>query len=291
MTRVPSSSVRIIITGASSGIGKAVARELADCGCRLLLVARRQELLEGLAGSLGSPGQVAVLAGDITHAHTRSAILAHVQDVWQGVDVLINNAGIGSEGPFEELSSDDFRRIFEVNFFAPVDLIRDLLPWLKRSNQEHRRPVARSGNGSRQLTVPMIVNVGSVLGHRAVPWKVAYSASKFALHGFSDALRGELQERGIHLLHLCPSTTESEFFENLLHDGNQLGTKRRGMAPAFVAQRLVHAMAHGRREVILPWTGKLVVWMDRIFPPLSDMLVAFHGRRQREKSLARNRNV
>jgi short-subunit dehydrogenase len=172
---------------------------------------------------------------------------------------LINNAGVGARGPFVEASADRLRRIMEVNFFAPVELIRDTLPLLS---------VGRA---------PMIVNVSSVLGHRAVPNKSEYCASKFALHGFSDSLRAELASFGVDVLLVSPSTTDSEFSEHVLE--NRVATKSfgRGMSPVAVARRTVRAIERGRHEVVLSFGGRLLVWVDRLCPPLADWLVAKFG--------------
>src|SRR5204862_1887651 len=111
-----------------------------------------------------------------------------------GLDALVNNAGIGALGRFDQADEARLRQVMEVNFFAPAEFVREALPHLKAGNR------------------PIVVNIGSVLGHRAVPEKSEYCASKFALHGFSDALRAELAPLGIDVLLVSPSTTTSEFF-------------------------------------------------------------------------------
>jgi short-subunit dehydrogenase len=122
---------------------------------------------------------------------------------------LVNNAGIGAIGPFAEASPERLRKIMEVNFFAPAELIRSALPLLEAGKR------------------PLIVNVSSVLGHRGIPKKSEYCASKFALHGFSDALRCELAPRGIDVLLVSPSTTATEFFDNVIEGGR----RRKGHPP------------------------------------------------------------
>ena len=120
--------------------------------------------------------------------------------------------------------------------------------------------------------------MGSVLGHRAVPRKSEYCASKFALHGFSDALRAELTPLGIHVLLVSPSTTHSEFFDrsrkSLEATVHQPAVRARAMPASMVARRTIQAMRTGRHEIILPATGKLLVWLDRLWPALADRLVA-----------------
>jgi short-subunit dehydrogenase len=146
--------------------------------------------------------------------------------------------------------------MMEVNFFAPAELIREALPLL------------RSGSHS------IIVNIGSVLGHRAVPEKSEYCASKFALHGFSDALRLELAAVGIDVLLVSPSTTRSEFFDVAAGEASKPQGRFGAVSPEYVARRTVAAMAAGRREIILSAGGKILVWLDRLCPPLADWFIA-----------------
>ena len=177
----------------------------------------------------------------------------------EGLDLLVNNAGVGAIGYFADASPQRLRQIMEVNFFAPVELTRAALPLLLAGRR------------------PMIVNVSSVLGHRAVPKKSEYCASKFALHGFSDALRAELLREKIDVLLVSPSTTASEFFDHVIGDKRKPRGRFGAMTPAKVARRIVWAMRAGRHEIILPFGGRLLVWLDRLCPPLADRLVAWFG--------------
>ena len=137
------------------------------------------------------------IAGDVTSRDDRAAAIKRCCDRFGGLDCLVNNAGIGALGPFAEADEERLRQVFEVNFFASAEFIREALPEL------------------RQGRSPIVVNVGSVLGHFAVPGKSEYCASKFALHGLSDALRIELGREEIDVLLVSPSTTSSEFFDRL----------------------------------------------------------------------------
>lgn len=266
MSRFVFPGARVLITGASSGIGAALARRLSRQGCRLLLTARREERLAALARELEEDGgDVTTVAGDISMSLLRSQLIARMEHDWGGLDLLVNNAGIGSIGEFSVSTDEEWRRLFEVNLFAAVFLTRDCLSGLRR------------GRGA------MVVNLGSVLGHRAAPFKVAYSATKFALHGFSDGLRAELVDEGIRVLHVCPSTTRSEFFDHLEVPRPNGRHSDRGMTPDYVAARIVAAVSRGRSELVLPWSGALVVWLDRLCPRLADRLVAGYGRRERRR--------
>ena len=254
-------SARALVTGASSGIGRDIALELARGGADVLLVARRRERLEGLAAEVRQLGRTAeCVAGDITDAALRDELLQHIVGRWNALDILVNNAGIGAIGPFSAADPERLRRVMEVNFFAPVELTRAALPLLRRGRH------------------PIIVNVASVLGHRAVPKKSEYCASKFALHGFSDALRAELVREHIDVLLVSPSTTDTEFFDSVIDKKGNLPWLRLGRAPSRrVARATVRAIERGRQEIILTPGGKLLVWLDRLSPPIINRLVARFG--------------
>ncbi len=243
---------RAIITGASSGIGRALAMELAARGARIIVTARREERLSALVEELSAPDRKAIaVAGDITDRRLRERLIQTAVDELGGLDILINNAGIGAVGPFADADEDRLRKIMEVNFFAPLELTRLALPVLAEGNS------------------PIVVNVSSVLGHFAVPGKSEYCASKFALHGFTDALREELAG-GIDVLLVSPSTTDSEFFDQVIAKpgAESVTVSSVKMTPEKVAQKTVSAIVRGRREVILSTGGKLLVWADRLFPSL-----------------------
>jgi short-subunit dehydrogenase len=124
-----------------------------------------------------------------------------------------------------------------------------------------------------QSRSPMVVNIGSVLGHRAVPGKSEYCASKFALHGLSDALRAEFAGRGIDVLLVSPSTTDTEFFDKV-GAGDPSAGKRRKASPEKVARQAARAIERGAHEIILSPGGKLLVWLDRLTPTVADWLVS-----------------
>lgn len=250
-----------IITGASSGIGWQLALQLANHGCNVCVCARRAERLGQLQLEIQSRGgSCEVVIGDVTEAATRTRLLQTATENFHGLDILINNAGIGAMGRFDEASPERLRKIFEVNFFAATELIREALPLLKSGGQ------------------PIIVNLSSVLGHRAVPLKSEYCASKFAMHGFSDALRAELARDGVDVLLVSPSTTDSEFFDASIEDNTAKDWKQRGaMAPEVVAAKTIRAIRKGRHEIILTHGGRLLVWGDRVMPGIANRLLAWFG--------------
>ena len=190
----------------------------------------------------------------------RRQLLETCQREFGGLDLLINNAGTTAMGPFAEAGPERLRQIFEVNFFALAEMTRESIPLLKAGGK------------------PMIVNISSVLGHRAAPLKTEYCASKFAVHGFSDAIRAELVEYGIDLLLVSPSTTDSDFFEHAIEDSTHKNWKKSGaMPPAVVAQKTLRAIQKGRHEIILTAGGRFIVWLDRLIPSLANRMVAKFG--------------
>jgi short-subunit dehydrogenase len=258
MGRRKISGLRAVVTGASGGIGREVALQLARRGARLVVTARRVDRLDSLCRQIqAAGGDAKAVPGDITDSGLRHRLLDAVRDQWGALDLLVNNAGVGAIGQFAEAEPSRLRSLMEVNFFAPLELIRASLPLL------------------RQGVRPMIANIGSVLGHRAVPRKSEYCASKFALHGFSDSLRAELSPQGIDVLLVSPSTTETEFSEHLLEKLSPSPWRpSHPMSAEAVARKTVSAIERGSHEVILTWGGKLLVWLDRLAPSLADRLVA-----------------
>ena len=253
---------RIVVTGASSGIGRAVAEALGRKGARLLLTARRAERLAGVCCAIESEGgSASSLPGDIASSEHRRRLASWIDAHWGGLDGLVNAAGVGATGPFAEATESRLRRLMEVDFFAPVELIRCCLPALRSG----RRPV--------------VVNIVSVLGHRAVPNKSEYCAAKFALHGMTESLRSELPELGIDVVMVSPSTTATEFFDALTEKGvDEPKWKGRPMSAGRVARATLRAMERGRHEVVLSPSGRALVWLDRLCPPLADWVVMRWGK-------------
>jgi short-subunit dehydrogenase len=245
-----------VVTGATSGIGRCLATRLVDSGSTVVATGRREDRLSQLASELGS--RLIPVAGDLTEPTVRQRVVTAAEIIRDGqVDLLVNNAGVGAIGPFADAAAQRLRTVMEVNFFAPVELTRLLLPSLRRGR------------------APVICNVGSVLGHRAVPNKSEYCASKFAMHGWSDSLRAELVDDDIQITLVSPSTTESEFFDALVDTESSQRSKSFGSWTADkVAETAIAAIRSRRSEVICSLAGKLLVYGDRLSPPLMNAVVA-----------------
>ncbi len=248
---------RVLLTGASSGIGWYLASELVKAGAFVVVTSRREDRLRQLRQSFGNPSKrLIAMPGDISDATHRCDLVSHTVAQLGGLDIVINNAGIGAIGAFEDASSERLREIFEVDFFAATELTRLALPHLHRGRE------------------PAVCMVNSVLGHRSVPGKSEYCAAKFALRGWAEALRLELRPAGIDVVSVSPSTTKSEFFDSLV--GTALGSRSAsiGAQPAeHVARKILGALRKRRRDLILSPGGKAFVWLARLAPSLTDRLL------------------
>jgi short-subunit dehydrogenase len=259
---------RAVVTGASSGLGRHLALELARYQTKLMLVARREPLLRQLADELQRMGACSdIVAGDVTVPDIRREIAGRAHLAWGGIDLLINNAGVSAHGRFETADPNRLRQIMEVNFIAPAELIRIFLPSLKESAAQGRHP--------------MVVNIASILGHRAIPFNSEYCASKFALRGFSEALRAEFAPAGIDVLLASPGTTDTPLFEHLIEKQGELPwPTRRGASVSKVAKAIVRAIRRGKSESVPSASGRLLIWLNRFAPRLVDKCLERYGGRR-----------
>ncbi len=249
------------MTGASGGIGRAIAIELARAGVDQVLVARRGDKLASVVDEVSRLGRRAeAVIGDITDPETRRRALDAAREKLGGLDILVNNAGVSAHGRFADADPARLRPIMETNFFAPVELTREALPLLRAGRE------------------PIIVNISSVLGQRGCPHKSEYCASKFALRGFSEALRAEFAPLGIDVLVVTAGPTDTEFFKHLLEEHGELPwAEGKPVSPERVARATIRAMQSGRHEIIPSWRGWLLVTANRFSPRLVDWAMARYG--------------
>jgi len=251
------SGKHVLITGASAGIGLAATKAFVDEGAVVLAVARSKDRLLALQAESGGPSRVAVFAADVADGPAMEALARDVLTTHGVPDVVIANAGIGLDARFEATTDELLRKVFDVNVFGVVRTIRPFLSGM----------IAR-GTGR-------ILIVSSVVGKRGVPNYAAYSASKFALHGMADALRPELSGTGVTLGVVCPSSTTTEFHEQLLRAGPpQVKVRVQKHAPESVARALVRMARSKRREMVLSPEGKLMVAIDWLAPGILDRILA-----------------
>jgi len=252
---------RVLITGASSGIGQALALELASEGADLVAVARRKDRLERVAEIVRRRGRkIECVVGDITDAGIRQAALDRAREALGGLDLLINNAGVSAHGRFADADPDRLARIMDVNFFSAVELIRSAIPLLQEGS------------------TPMIVNIGSILGHRGIPHQAEYCASKFALRGFSESIRPEMAKLGIDVLMVSPGSTDTDMFDHLIEKKGEIPWKpNKGVSPKYVAHQTVRAIRRGAHEIIPSGKGKLLVIGSKVAPRLIDRVLGRFG--------------
>jgi short-subunit dehydrogenase len=250
-----------------------LAELAARRGARVLAVARSAALLAELAGKVcPQGGALEVLPADVCVPEDRLRMVESAQRHFGGLDVLVNNAGVGATGHFVEASPERLRKIMEVNFFAVTETTRLFLPLLRRG------------------TRPAIVNISSIAGKRGIPARSEYSASKFALQGFSEALRAELAKDGIDVLLVCPGLTRTNFSQNMLEQKARLPMDHlRGMTAEAVAAATLRAVERGRHEVVLSFKGRLMVLVSRFFPRLADRFAARRVRELFEEEIAERR--
>lgn len=247
---------RIILTGATSGIGWSLACALIGAGSRVVVDGRRSERLERLHLALGNSKNLTCVPGDLCQDDHRQRLLDTAVDQMGGLDILINNAGVGAVGAFEQSSSQRMRQVFELNFFAATELTRLAIPQLKQGNS------------------PAICNISSVLAYRGIPLKSEYCATKFALRGWSESLRVELKHWGIDVLTVSPSTTKTEFFQSLSDlPGKAMGQSILAQTSDQVARSTLRALERGHRESILSAGGKALVWFSGMCPRMTDRLL------------------
>lgn len=252
----------VIITGASSGIGKALAREYAARGVKLALGARRTELLQGIKSEFPDT-EILTLKTDVSSEADCRHLIEETVRVFGRIDVLINNAGISMRAVFEEVDLSVIRQLMDVNFYGTVYCSKFALPYLLKTK------------GS-------LVGVISIAGYVGLPGRTGYSASKFAVRGFLDTVRIENQKKGLHVLVAAPGFTASEIRKVALtgdgsHQGETPRNEEKMMTAEECARLIVKAIDKRKRSLILTFTeGKLTVFLGKFFPSLLDRLTYKH---------------
>jgi short-subunit dehydrogenase len=249
----------VLITGASAGIGAALAEQFADEGASLVLLARRLDRLEALANSLRAKGStVRTYACDVTQPQALTAVINDVIAAGGTLDVVVANAGFGVIGKLQQLTVEDYRRQFETNVFGVLNTIYATLPQLQRSRGQ-------------------LVLLGSVAGYATLPGSSAYSMSKFALRALAETVRADLANDGISVTLISSGFVESDIRrtdnQGRLHPNAHDPLPRWLQVPAPQAARaIVNAVHRKQRERIISVHGKLIVFCARYFPWLVRLL-------------------
>lgn len=250
----------VVITGGTSGIGKALAFEFGQKGSKVFITGRDREALVTTVEELEKRGVTAQgITADVTMPEDNNRMASEAIKAFGGIDVLINNAGISMRAIFAEVDPEVIRKVMDINFFGAVYATRACLPEIMRNR------------GS-------IVGISSVAGYRGLPARTGYSASKFALNGFLESLRTELLESGVHVLIACPGFTASNIRKrSLTVDGTSQGVSPRAeekmMTAEKCAARIYRATAARKRTLVLTLQGKFVVFLNKWLPGLADRMV------------------
>lgn len=241
---------RVLVTGGGSGIGAAIVRRLVDAGSRVLITGRDATKLQSIAAE--APQQTGVLVADLTLEADRRRVTDYARH-WDGVgiDALINNAGVSSVGFLDDLDSAQINAVIQANLVAPIALTQALLPHLKSLPEAH------------------IVNIGSVFGHIGYPSQSIYSASKFGLRGFSEALGRELADTHIHVRHIAPRATRTALNSDSVNDLNrELGNRIDD--PDRVADIVIKSFSRKAGSTVIGWPEVLFARVNAVLPAVVD---------------------
>jgi short-subunit dehydrogenase len=265
----------VVITGASSGIGRALAIEYARRGASLSLAARRTERLEEVKRELPDTEILAIRTDITSEADCRNLIELTIQHFGR-IDVLINNAGLSMRALFDDIELTSFKKIMDVNFYGTVYCTKYALPYLL------------DAKGS-------LVGIISVAGHVALPARSAYTASKFATRGFLDTIRLENMYTGLHVLVVAPGFTASDIRRSALNangtpQGETPREEEKMMSAAACAYQIANSIARRQRSLVLTFVeGKLAVFLGKIFPFLVDFLTYRHMAKEPDSPLSKKK--
>lgn len=250
----------VVITGGSSGIGKALAEVFGSRGSKILITGRNEEALSAAVGELKEKGvEAAAFVSDVSKEDDNLKMAAFAIQQFGKIDILINNAGISMRAIFEDLELDIIRKVMDINFYGAIFATKSCLPEIIKNK------------GS-------VVGISSIAGFRGLPGRAGYSASKFALQGFLEVLRTEMLYKGVHVLTACPGFTASNIRKHsLTSNGTAQGESPRNeekmMSAEECALHIYNAIKKRKKHLILTSTGVLTVWMNKLFPGFMDKIV------------------
>jgi short-subunit dehydrogenase len=241
----------VVITGASMGIGEAIAKVFTEESASVVLLSRDAGRAEAARERIGFPDRTIALSCDVRNSEEIDRVLALTLHHFKHVDVWINNAGHGLMDSVAHVDMQACHNLFETNFFGALSAMQAVIPVMRQQ-----------GGGT-------IINISSVAGHIPLPFHAGYSATKFALNAIGKAAGVELKKDGIHVLTVCPGYVRTAFGENAIR-GSELMTVRPGSVRGITAERVARATLRGylkqKREVIVPWTMHLPVKVYQLFP-------------------------
>lgn len=263
----------IIITGASSGIGKALAFSFGREGAKIVITGRKEAPLLAVSRELTQQGiENFAFVSDVSIEADNIEMVKKTVEQYGKIDVLINNAGISMRSMFADCDLNVIKKVMDINFYGTVYATKYALPYIK-------------------TTKGSIVGVSSIAGYRGLPVRSGYSASKFAVNGFLEALRTELLHTGVHVLTACPGFTASNIrVASLGSDGNSKGESMRDegnmMSSEEVADRILKAVENRDRDMVLTLQGKAIILINKLFPKLADKLTFNALAKEKDSPLA-----
>ena len=248
----------VVITGGSEGIGRALVELFLSKGAKVATCGRNFDKLYQLQ-SQNAGKSLLTHSADVSVEQDCMSFINLVLQNYQTIDLLINNAGLSMRAEFEEVSMDTMRRLMDVNFWGAVYCTKFALPAIKKSKGT-------------------IVSVSSIAGFRGLPGRSGYSASKYALNGWMEALRTELLETGINVLWVCPGFTASNIRNTALNksglpQGESPLDEKKLMPAEVCAAYIIEAIEKRKRTLVLTFQGKKTVWINKLFPSIADKLV------------------
>jgi NADP-dependent 3-hydroxy acid dehydrogenase YdfG len=255
----------VVITGGTSGIGKALAIAFLQAGAKVAVCGRKQDALQALQQELSSPALYTHIADVSVEADCKSFI-EHTVDRLGKIDILINNAGISMRALFNDADVSVLKQLMDINFWGTVYCTKYALP-------------------SVLATKGTIVGVSSIAGYRGLPGRTGYSASKFAMQGFLEALRTENLHTGINVMWVCPGFTASNIRNTALNEQGKMQGETpldegKLMSAEAVAQAIIKAITKRKRTLVLTGMGKLTVWLSKLLPGIADGLVFNHFKKE-----------
>jgi short-subunit dehydrogenase len=247
----------VIVTGASSGIGEAIAREFAANGSKVVLAARSEGKLEAIVNELRAKNQVAsYIKTDVSLEQDCRNLVEKSVEKYGTVNILVNNAGQSMRASFMDVDLKVLHQLMNINFWGTVYCTKYALPFL----------IANRGS---------LIGVSSVAGFHGLPGRTGYSSSKFAIHGFLETIRIENFKKGLHVMIIAPGFTASDIRKHALTaTGEEQGTspleEKKLMTPEYVAKWVLKGIIKKKRNKILTWEGRFTALFQRIIPGVVD---------------------